>query len=69
VVSSMFFFQAVFDDKHTRRWSFISLAPIAWILFYMMTYIESYALRTSIKTALKGEEVTWQRWERKGVNS
>ncbi len=69
VVSSMFFFQVVFEDKSTRRFSFYALAPIAWFLFYIMTYVEASALKNAIVGALRGEQVGWQRWDRKGVSN
>ncbi len=69
VVSSMFFFLMVFDDKNTRRFSFYVLAPVAWCLFYIMTYVEASALLRTIKSLFAGEKISWQRWERKGLGS
>jgi biofilm PGA synthesis N-glycosyltransferase PgaC len=67
VVSSMFFFLLAFEDKNIRRFSFFALAPIAWFLFYVMTYVEASSLKNSIQTLLKGQNVGWQKWDRKGV--
>jgi len=68
VVASMFFFLIIFEDKSTRRFSFYVLAPIAWFLFYLMTYVEATALKNSIKSFITGKQVVWQKWERKGIN-
>ncbi len=69
VVSSMFFFLMVFEDKSTRRFSFYILAPVGWCLFYVMTYVEASALIRSIVGLFKGERLHWQRWERQGLQN
>ena len=69
VVSSMFFFLMVFEDKSTRRFSFSILAPVGWCLFYVMTYVEASALIRSIVGLFKGERLHWQRWERQGLQN
>lgn len=67
VVSSMFFVQMAFDEKSVRKFSFAFLAPIAWLLFYLMTYVETSALIQSIWGFLRKKEVVWQRWQRVGI--
>lgn len=69
VVSSMFFVQMVFDEKNTRKWSFVLVAPIAWLLFYLMTYVETNALIQSIWGVVRKKEVVWQRWKRVGIQA
>lgn len=67
VVSSMFAVQ-IFDDKeNATRISFILLAPIGWLLFYVSTFVEHNALLESIMDSVRGKEAKWQRWQRKGV--
>lgn len=68
VVSSMFMVQMLFDDKDIKHFSFYTLAPIAWLLFYLMSFVETSALVRSIWGFLTNTEVTWQRWQRKGLN-
>lgn len=68
VVSSMFFVQMVFDEKSSRRLSFAFLAPIAWLLFYLMTYVETSALIQSLWGFMRKKEVEWQRWKRVGIH-
>ncbi len=69
VVSVMFFVQMLFDDSSTKRVSFIVLAPIGWLLFYVSTYVEFRALVKSVWGAIRKQELVWQKWERKGVLS
>lgn len=69
VVGLMFVIQFTFYDKTTRKFSFIALAPIGWLLFYIATYVEAWALVKSIESFIFRKEVSWQRWERKGVGS
>lgn len=67
VVGMMFVVQMLFYEKSVRKLSFLLLAPIGWILFYVTTYVEVYALIKSIESFVFKKEVSWQRWERKGV--
>ncbi len=67
VVSSMFVIQFVFYQKNEKRISFLLLAPIGWLLFYIATYVEFTALLKTIYTFLKKKDVSWQKWERKGI--
>ena len=67
VVGMMFVVQFTFYDKSTRRVSFIALAPIGWLLFYTATYVESWALIKSIESFIFKKEISWQKWERKGI--
>lgn len=67
VVGSMFLVQMLFDDKATRKVSFILLAPIGWLLFYVSTLVEYQALIRSLWSMIRGQEIKWQRWQRSGV--
>lgn len=67
VVGLMFFIQIMFYEKSTRRLSFVLLAPIGWLLFYVATYVEVWALIKSIDSFIFKREIIWQKWERKGV--
>lgn len=67
VVGFMFFVQIFFDDKNTRRLSFLALLPIGWLLFYVTTFVEFNALFKSIVSMVRKKEIKWQRWQRKGV--
>lgn len=67
VVSSMFAVQIGFDNRKETRLSFILLAPIGWLLFYMSTFVETQALIKSLWGYMKGTELKWQKWDRSGV--
>lgn len=67
VVWAMFAVQ-IFDGRaQDRRSSFLLLAPIGWLLFYIATFVEYNALLRSIWAYFKGHEVQWQKWRRHGV--
>jgi cellulose synthase/poly-beta-1,6-N-acetylglucosamine synthase-like glycosyltransferase len=68
VVGSMFAVQIFNEKEEARKLSFIVMAPIGWLLFYLSTYVEHNALLRSLWTVMRRREVTWQRWQRKGVN-
>lgn len=67
VVGSMFLVQVVFDNHRESIWQFLLLAPIGWLLFYVSTFVETNALFKSVWGYLNKQELTWQKWERKGV--
>jgi biofilm PGA synthesis N-glycosyltransferase PgaC len=68
VVSSMFAVQIFNERQEARRLSFVLMAPIGWVLFYLSTYVEHNAMVKSLWSVMRGREATWQRWQRKGVN-
>jgi prepilin signal peptidase PulO-like enzyme (type II secretory pathway) len=66
VVSVMFFIQ-LFDDKRTRQFSYLFLAPIGWLLFYVTTFVEFSALLQAVWGLIRKRELKWQKWQRMGV--
>lgn len=66
VVSLMFIIQAL-DDREHQSLSFLLLSPIGWLLFYLCTFVEVYALVMSIWMMIRKKEVKWQKWARKGL--
>ncbi len=62
-----FFIHAFFDDKQSRRVTFIALSPISWLLFHISTYVEYRALIGSLKDIILRREATWGVWTRTGV--
>ena len=67
VVSSMFMVQVVFDKHRESTLQFLLLAPIGWLLFYISTFVETQALFRALWGYIRKQELTWQKWERKGV--
>lgn len=47
----------------------ILLFPFTWTLFYYLIYVEYMAQLKSFYLMLRGQQVVWQRWNRKGINS
>lgn len=64
----IYFITAIFNGKRINV-GLLLLFPGTWVLFYFLVWVEFNALISTIVLTLKGEEVTWQRWERKGINS
>jgi poly-beta-1,6-N-acetyl-D-glucosamine synthase len=65
VVSLMFAVQAM--DSKEQSGSSIGLALIGWLLFYVCSFVECYALAKSIWLMMRKKEATWQRWKRQGA--
>lgn len=59
--------QIVTDPNIRYHRRLFSIAPIAWILFYIMDVVEFQALIRSIQSIMKKKDVQWQRWVRVGV--
>jgi cellulose synthase/poly-beta-1,6-N-acetylglucosamine synthase-like glycosyltransferase len=45
----------------------MALFPFTWPLFYILVWVEYMVLLRSVVMLLRGEEIVWQRWNRKGV--
>jgi len=43
--------------------------PLYFLLSYVLTFIEVYAMYSSLKLLLFKKDITWQRWNRKGVGA
>lgn len=58
----------IFSDSIARyHRNLLLLAPGAWIIFYIMDFIEFQALMRSIWRLVTRRAVSWQRWSRVGV--
>lgn len=67
VVNSMFLVQLFDARAQIKKLPFFLVAPIAWMLFYITSYVEHHALMKSVSDAVKKEKPQWQRWQRHGV--
>jgi cellulose synthase/poly-beta-1,6-N-acetylglucosamine synthase-like glycosyltransferase len=65
IVVAFVFFVQMFSTKN-RGFVYL-LAPIGWLIFMVITFIELHALVKSLKALVRGENVVWQRWNRQGV--
>lgn len=68
-VTFMVLYQIKTDSKANFHKNIICLAPVAWVLFYVIDLIELQALVRSIKRLIKRQELKWQSWNRVGLLS
>jgi len=61
--------QVMFDTKSKFHLNLLLLAPIAWLVFYVVDVVEFQALFRSLKRLAKQEELKWQKWARVGLLS
>ena len=59
--------QIITDPIAKYHKNLLLLAPAAWIVFYIIDYVEYRALISSIRLILKKQKLTWQSWTRCGV--
>ncbi len=59
----------VFDRKRNFHRNLFWLAPVAWLLFFVVDVIEFQALVKSLKRLIRGEGLEWQKWQRTGVSN
>ena len=59
--------QIITDPIAKYHKNLLLLAPAAWIVFYIIDYVEYRALISSIRLILKKQKLTWQSWTRSGV--
>ncbi|MDB5178500.1 MAG: glycosyltransferase family 2 protein [Patescibacteria group bacterium] len=45
----------------------LGLFPLTWPLFYVLVWVEYIVLLKSLFMVMRGEDIEWQRWDRKGV--
>ncbi len=69
IVSFVFFVQLFALDRRFNKSGVYFLAPIAWLMFYLITVIELNALTRSLWSIYHNKEVAWQRWERSGISA
>lgn len=51
------------------RPSLLFLYPLTWPLFYVLVWVEYLALMKSVFMSVRGTDIEWQRWDRKGINT
>ncbi|KKR05731.1 MAG: Glycosyl transferase family 2 [candidate division WS6 bacterium GW2011_GWF2_39_15] len=62
----LYFINGLFNGKKINL-GLLILFPLTWPLFYFLIWVEYLALLTSIGMVLRGEEIVWQQWQRKGI--
>lgn len=61
--------QVMMDSKQRFHRNLILLAPVTWLVFYVMDMIELQALYRSLKRFILRRELKWQKWVRVGLLS
>jgi len=69
LIAGLITLQILFDSKVKFHLNLMLLAPIAWILFYVIELVEFQALCRSLNRVLKREKLEWQTWTRVGLIS
>lgn len=65
-VSILYLVNALFNGRRVDL-RLIFLFPFTWPLFYFLIWVEFVAHLSSIGMVLRGEEIVWQSWQRKGI--
>ncbi len=68
-VSSIITLQILFDPKMKFHSNLLLLAPVAWLMLYVIDLVEFQALCRSLHRLIKRENLEWQTWARVGIIS
>lgn len=69
LTASVIWMQIICDSKFKFHSNLILLAPVAWIMFYLVDLVEFLALCGSLKRFAKNQKLEWQTWARVGILS
>lgn len=61
-----YFVTAFFNHRQVDL-RLVLLFPLTWPLFYFLVWVEYLALLKSLVMLLRGDDITWQDWQRKGI--
>ena len=59
--------QVLTDPRARYHRNLLAVAPVAWLVFYVVDLVEYQALLRSIRLLATGKTLGWQRWVRAGV--
>lgn len=62
----VYLINALFADKDSEI-KLILLFPATWPLFYFLLWVEFLALIRTLILMYRGNDITWQRWNRQGI--
>lgn len=57
---------AIFNNKRID-FKLILMFPSTWLLFYFLVWIEFLSLLRSVILLVRGQNISWQKWERTGI--
>lgn len=67
VSSSLVTLQIKLDSKASYHKNLLPFIPVAWLLLYVIEFIELVALTMSLQKLYNRESVKWQKWNRIGL--
>ena len=67
VSSSLVAIQIKLDSKSNYHANLLPFIPVAWLLLYVIEFIELVALTMSLQKLYNRESVKWQKWNRVGL--
>ena len=67
--ATIIWMQILCDSKSNFHRNLILLAPVAWIVFYVVDLVEFQALCRSLNKLVKKQNLEWQSWARVGIIS
>jgi hypothetical protein len=68
-ISIVIVIQIIVDSKTRFHANLLILAPVAWIIFYIIDAVEFQALVRSLIRLKNKENVQWQKWVRVGLKT
>ena len=68
-ISSLISVQILIDARSHFHCNLLMLAPVAWIIFYIIDLVEFQALCRSLNRYWKKENLQWQKWSRVGLEN
>jgi len=68
-ISAVITLQILFDPKMKFHSNLLMLAPVAWLMLYVIDLVEFQALCRSMHRLIKRENLEWQTWARVGIIS
>lgn len=72
-LSSLFIFftfvTSLAFGPHKKKSYYLFLFPAFWLLFYVLVSVELFALVQSLELIFQGKDITWQKWQRKGIQA
>ncbi|NVK87432.1 MAG: glycosyltransferase [Gammaproteobacteria bacterium] len=68
-LTSIITIQVMLDSKARFHLNLLTMAPISWLLFYVVDVVEFQALLRSLKRLATRQELQWQKWQRAGITS
>lgn len=60
--------QIMIEEKKYRKYYLILWSPVAWLLFYLLDFVEYNALIRSLWSIITKRKIEWQKWQRVGLS-